>query len=118
VSTARDPIFHKNAKAAALRDLQLLRKPVGAQSRKRSTRKIPKMMAPAECPIMLTSCDSSMPDIDQLESIPIGNDPPSSKSYSGQAQLELGTSSKPCDGHEAYDYHWLERKAQDGVGAI
>src|ERR1700736_2882742 len=72
VSTARDPIFHKKAKAAALRDLQLLRKPVGARSRKRSTRKIPKMMAPAECPIMLTSCDSSMPDIDQLESIPIG----------------------------------------------
>jgi hypothetical protein len=22
------------------------------------------------------------------------------------------------DGHEAYDYDWLERKAQDGVGAM
>jgi hypothetical protein len=59
-----------------------------------------------------------MPDIDQLESIPIGNNAPSSKSYSGQAQRELGTSSNTCDGHEAYDYDWLERKAQDGVGAM
>jgi hypothetical protein len=85
VRTAKDPIFHKKAKAAALRDRQLLRKPVGARSRKRSTRKIPKMMAPAECPIVLTSCDSSMPDIDQLESIPIGTMRPPQKSYSGQA---------------------------------
>ena len=51
----RHKLDHKKAKAAALRDLQLLRKPVGARSRKRSTRKIPKIMAPAECPIVLTS---------------------------------------------------------------
>jgi hypothetical protein len=59
-----------------------------------------------------------MPDIHQLESIPIGNDASPQNltpdNPSGSWVLHPNT----CDGHEAYDYDWLEHKAQDGVGAM
>src|SRR5579862_4731049 len=57
-STASDPMFHKNARLAAATESQLPRSRVPARSLNNKYRKIPKMMAPAECPSVLTSCNS------------------------------------------------------------
>ncbi len=56
--TASEPTFHKNARLAAATESQLPRRRVPARSRSSRYRKMPKMIAPAVCPSVLTSRSS------------------------------------------------------------
>ena len=60
--TASDPKFHRNARPAAVADNQLPRL-AAPRSRRNSARKIPKMIAPAVCPMMLIRIGSCRLDI-------------------------------------------------------
>ena len=57
-STIKDARFHTSASSAATIDLTPPRRRLAARSRSSSTRKMPKISTPAECPSVLTSRDS------------------------------------------------------------